>query len=219
MPLPDAALAAMPADERRQQIRQTETELRTLQSQLDELKARAQPLIDLLGQLQRLDDADLIAGRAPAEVFGDPELLRTVTQREWNHGRGSRELSDFLTAAFSGLDEGIGGFEREVSGDYTTVVRLMPRLSLRYAQDVSALADALRTVHAALAVDGVMKVDIDEHACGELGIWSLEMPTPETAILLRNQREDRRGTLTEILDYVAECHWSYGYPSRHAAAD
>jgi hypothetical protein len=118
-------------------------------------------------------------------------------------------LSEFLNAAFASLEPGVRGYEREVADDHT-VTRLMPRLYLCRQQDVTELAAALRRVHPALEVGGVMRVDILEHTCGEYGRWHLDMGTADTATLFRNGREYRSGDLTEILTGVASEHWGFG---------
>lgn len=215
MPKHHAPPPELSADERRQLSIEAETELRQLHDQIDELEARVRPLATLLDELRRLDNDELIAGRTPADIFDDPQTLHVMAQREWNQGRGSRELSDFLDSAFRSLAPGVMGYQREVAEDYVTVSRLMPKLYLRYQQDVTELAAALRRVHPVLAVDGVMKVDLLEHTCGENGSWHLEVLNAQTATLFRNRREDRSGELDEILSYVARQHWGTDGPHEH----
>ena len=204
--------SALSTDERRQLRHEAEAELVDLHDQISELRDRARPLAELIDELRTLDNLDSIAGRTTDEVFADPELLHELAQQEWNNGRGSRGLHAYLETAFRGLAPGVSGFEREVAEDYRTVTRLMPRLYLRYQQDVVELAAALQRVYPSLAVDGIMKVDILEHTCGEYGSWRMEMSDATSASLLRNRSEERSGDLENILRYVARHMWGFDGP-------
>lgn len=213
MPDTTKAPAILTKNEREQLLADTEAAIQDLRAQIDKLREQLRPLADLSDELRRMNDVDIISGHAPADVFTDHDLLRVVAEGEWNGGHGSQPLTSFLTTAFAELAPGVCGFEREVASDSATVTRLLPKLFLSRLQDVTDLANALQRIHPALAVDGVMKVDILDHTCGENGSWHLELPSLTTATLYRSRYEDRSGDLLQILEHVARNHWGTDTPA------
>lgn len=100
------------------------------------------------------------------------ELLHTVATREWGHGRGDRELHDFLEKAFRSQHRLIYSFERHVEDDEETgeeIITIYPELGFmdRKNTNIEGLSDALQKMQHVLYPEQPMMVSIlhggDEH--------------------------------------------------------
>lgn len=185
--------------------------LRDEQRALNEQIVSAAALVDALREAA---DAVTLTGRDPRDFWTDAALRDLVIQRDWNHGHDSELMRGFIRSAMSALSPtGFAEYNRELSDDYTTVLRIKPQLWLRYRQDITGVADALLTMLPVLSVDGVMRVDVLEHTCGDRGLHvSLDVSDADTAVLTEGRSDPRTLTLDDALTYLARMHWGYGGP-------
>lgn len=201
------ALAALTPRERRIRLATTRELLTEIESQIQGLRSRARTFEGIIGELQRLEDLDLIAGHRPEDLFTTPALLDALKQRPWDP-----VLDPFASDAFARLAPGICGYDYERMPGLAAATRIVPKLRLSRSQRVDELAAALTRIHPMLAVDGVMTATVLESNSDDFGPWTLVMADPDYAVLKGGRIELLEGPLTTVLQSIAERYWGTEEP-------
>jgi hypothetical protein len=191
-----------------------EAHLTALREQVQALGAQVTAAAAAVQALRDTQTADRLTGRTPAEMWTDPDLRAFVIDRDWSNGHGDLPASEFLARAISDLAPGdFYEYERQISDDGRTVVRVLPRLMLTHGQDIQPARRALLRMWPALTVNGALHAAVFEHTLCEGGRQVMLVVRDEhDATVLVGPAEEFTGSLADALTRLARDHWYDGGP-------